>query len=229
MGNVNMEASQINDRTGSSKMSVAQHLKALDAIAAAIEGLPTFTSNDKAFLEELPAFPSEDGKKALVATTTSGETSLEYEEVLPEDPETDGVRVLTATTSEGETAKSWEELQAGENVIFDNTEREIGTWEGSKLYRRTFSFTATGSSQYNVELDGNAIYSKAFLLFGYIEMAQGDENFFVPVCTPMTNGTWCYGIPMVKNNKLNLAIAANYGAISGKSGKVVILYTKTTA
>lgn len=81
MGNVNMEATQINDRTGASKMSVAQHLKSLDAIASAIEGLPTFTSNDRAFLEELPAFPSEDGKKALVATTESGTTSLNYEEI----------------------------------------------------------------------------------------------------------------------------------------------------
>lgn len=207
MGNVNMEARQIHDRTEAGKhQSVADHLAALDAIAQQIEDMPAYTSSDRAWLDE-------------------------WENKLPElpaDPETDGVKVLTATTTSGETVKSWEEQQAGENVVFDNTEREVGTWDGSKLYRRTFSFTATGSSQYNVELDGTAIYSKAFLLFGYIEMASGDETFYVPICTPMTNGTWCYGIPMIKNNKLNLAIASNYGAISGKSGKAVILYTKST-
>lgn len=205
-------------------------LEKLDAIAKQIEDMPTFTSDDKAFLADLPAYPTEDGTKVLTATTSGGETNLSYEDKsdLPADPQTDGTRVLTATTDNGETVKSWETLQAGENVVFDNTEREIGTWNGSKLYRRTFTFTATGSSQYNVELDSNAIYSKAFLLFGFIEMAQGDEIFFVPICSPMTNGTWCYGIPMVKNNKLNLAIAANYGAISGKSGTAVILYTKVT-
>lgn len=136
MGNVNMEASQINDRTGSSKMSVAQHLKALDAIASAIEGLPTFTSNDRAFLEELPAFPSEDGKKALVATTESGETSLEYEELsdLPADPETDGVRVLTASTTSGETVLSWEDKAS--NADYSTTEQATGRkWLDSPTYQ----------------------------------------------------------------------------------------------
>ena len=86
-------------------------LEKLDAIAQQIQNMPTFTSNDKAFLEELPAFPSEDGKKALVATTSSGNTNLNYEELsdLPADPETDGVRVLTATTTNGETTLSYEE------------------------------------------------------------------------------------------------------------------------
>ena len=203
----------------------------LDAIAKQIENMPTFTSDDRAFLSDLPSYPSEDGTKVLTATTTSGETSLSYEEVeneLPTNPSEDGTKVLTATTTSGETVLSWGTIETGENVEYSTTEKEIGTWNGEKLYRRTFTFTATGSSQYNVELDTNAIYSKAFLSFGFIEMAQGDENFFVPVCTPMTNGTWCYGIPMVKNNKLYLAIAANYGAISGKSGTVVILYTKKT-
>ena len=123
MGNVNMEATQINDRTGASKMSVAQHLKALDAIASAIEGLPTFTSNDRAFLEELPAFPSEDGKKALVATTESGETSLNYEEI----EEGGGVDYSTTEQTTGQKwidgkdiyVRSWD---FGEDVSISNTD-----------------------------------------------------------------------------------------------------------
>lgn len=81
MGNVHMEAKQIHDRTEVGKhKSVADHLKALDAVAQQIENLPTFTSNDRAFLEELPAFPSEDGSKVLTATTSDGETTLSYED-----------------------------------------------------------------------------------------------------------------------------------------------------
>lgn len=122
MGNVNMEASQINDRTGSSKMSVAQHLKALDALASKIENLPTFTSNDRAFLEELPAFPSEDGTKVLTAITSGGETSLSYETAsggLPADPENDGARFLKATTESGNTVLSYENMKNSFDITPD--------------------------------------------------------------------------------------------------------------
>lgn len=53
-------------------------LEKLDAIAQQIENMPTFTSNDKAFLEDLPAYPDTDGKKVLTATTTSGTTVLSW-------------------------------------------------------------------------------------------------------------------------------------------------------
>ena len=46
----------------------------LDAIAKQIENMPTFTSDDKSFLADLPSYPSEDGTKVLTATTTSGES-----------------------------------------------------------------------------------------------------------------------------------------------------------
>lgn len=113
MGNVNMEAKQIHDRTEAGKhQSVADHLKALDAIAATIENLPTFTSNDRAFLEELPAFPTEDGTKVLTATTSSGETSLSYEEV-----------------------------ESGENQIYSTTPAKVGSFEGSDVYRRVYDLS----------------------------------------------------------------------------------------
>lgn len=107
MGNVNMEAKQIHDRTETGKhQSVADHLKALDAIAASIEDLPTFTSNDRAFLEALPDFPTEDGTKVLTATTSSGETNLSYEEV-----------------------------ESGENQIYSDTPVQIGRVGNKPLYR----------------------------------------------------------------------------------------------
>ena len=107
MGNVNMEAKQIHDRTEAGKhQSVADHLKALDAIAASIENLPTFTSNDRAFLEDLPAFPTEDGTK-----------------------------VLTATTSRGSTALSYEEVESGENKIYSTTPVEVGKWVDNRTVK----------------------------------------------------------------------------------------------
>lgn len=62
-----------------------KELEKLDALAKQIEDMPTFSSSDRAWLDE-------------------------WEEKLPElpaDPETDGVKVLTATTESGETVKSW--------------------------------------------------------------------------------------------------------------------------
>ena len=137
-------------------------LEKLDAIAQQIENMPTFTSNDKAFLEALPAYPSEDGKKALVATTSSGNTSLNYEEIsdLPADPETDGVRVLTATTSSGDTVKSWETPQTGENIVYSTTPVECGTWVDNRKVKRVCipfntvdNATATISlASYNIDI-----------------------------------------------------------------------------
>lgn len=63
------------------KLGIAEKLAQLNEIAQQIEDIPTFTSNDRAFLEELPGFPATDGKKVLTATTESGETSLQYEEM----------------------------------------------------------------------------------------------------------------------------------------------------
>lgn len=128
MGNVNMEASQINDRTGSSKMSVAQHLKALDAIAQQIEDMPAYTSSDRAWLDE-------------------------WENKLPElppDPETDGVKVLTATTTSGETVKSWEDSASG-GVNYSTTEQNTGIkWIDNKdIYIKTFSLAETDFTKSN--------------------------------------------------------------------------------
>ena len=108
--------------------SNSELLQKLDSVAKAIDDMPTFTSNDKAFLNELPAFPSTDGVKVLTATTESGETSLSYEEIeneLPAEPSADGVKVLTATTESGETVLSWETPESG-LINYSTTEQATG-------------------------------------------------------------------------------------------------------
>lgn len=125
-------------------------LEKLDAIASQIENMPTFTSNDRAFLEDLPAYPDTDGTKMLTATTSEGNTSLSYEDIpeeLPADPQSDGTRVLTATTSSGSTVKSWEALLSMPD--YSDTEQKTGQkWiDGKDIYFRTFTgLTITTSS-----------------------------------------------------------------------------------
>lgn len=118
-----------------------KQLEELDAIAKQIDNIPTFTSNDKAFLTDLPAYPDTDGSKVLTATTFSGETNLSYEEIpneLPEDPATDGTKVLTATTTSGETVLSWEDPASG-GVNYSTTEQNTGLkWiDGKNIYQKT--------------------------------------------------------------------------------------------
>lgn len=71
----------------------------LDRLAKQIENMPTFTSNDRAFLEELPSFPSEDGTKVLTATTESGETVLSWE--------TPTTGIVNYSTTEQNTGQKW--------------------------------------------------------------------------------------------------------------------------
>lgn len=71
----------------------------LDEVAKAIDNMPTFTSDDRAFLEELPPFPNDDGTKVLTAITESGETSLSYEEVES--------GIVNYSTTEQKTGQKW--------------------------------------------------------------------------------------------------------------------------
>ena len=116
-------------------------LEKLDALAKQIEDMPTFTSDDRDWLDEwesklpeLPEDPETDGVKVLTATTEDGETVKSWETEQPElpaDPETDGVRVLTATTEDGETVKSWETQQSGLPEIKTKNFTPQSTYMGS--------------------------------------------------------------------------------------------------
>lgn len=100
-------------------------LEKLDAIAQQIEDMPTFSSTDRAWLDEWESKLPE----------------------LPADPETDGVKVLTATTENGETVKSWEPQQAGVNLVFSTTPVTIGKWIDDKdLKMVVLPFDATNGS-----------------------------------------------------------------------------------
>lgn len=124
-------------------------LEKLDALAKQIEDMPTFTSDDREWLNEweaklpeLPADPEADGVKILKATTTSGETTKSWgDPELPADPETDGVKVLTATTTSGETVKSWEDPESG-NINYSTTEQNTGIkWiDGKDIFQRVATF-----------------------------------------------------------------------------------------
>ena len=100
-------------------------LEKLDAIAKQIEDMPTFSSTDRAWLDDWESKLPE----------------------LPADPETDGVKVLTATTEDGETVKSWEEQQAGEYRVYSTTPITIGKWIDNRDVKRVvLPFDATSGS-----------------------------------------------------------------------------------
>lgn len=89
------------------KLNLEEKLAQLNEIAQKVDNMPTFTSNDRAFLEDLPGYPAVDGKKVLTATTESGETSLSYEEV-----------------------------ESGENQVYSTTPVTFGTWIDGKDLKR---------------------------------------------------------------------------------------------
>lgn len=103
-------------------------LEKLDAIAQAIENMPTFTSTDRDWMDE-------------------------WEQKLPElpaDPETDGVKVLTATTTSGETTKSWEKPESG-SFDYSTTETNTGQkWiDGKDIYCKVVEFETAQTIKYN--------------------------------------------------------------------------------
>lgn len=120
MGNVNMEAYQVHFEG----KSVAEKLKELDAIAQQIEDLPTFTSNDRVFLEAVPEMPTEEGKTVLTATTDGqGNTELTYETPDVEGSDIAPVFDDTAAYSEGDLV-----YYDGALYKFD-ADHAAGTWD----------------------------------------------------------------------------------------------------
>lgn len=122
MGNVNMEASQINYRGGESKMSVEQAIKEAGSYT-----LPTASADTLGGVKVGSGLSIEAGV-------------LSADDQLPGDPETDGVKVLTATTSGGETVKSWEEPASG-GVDYSTTETDTGIkWiDGKAIFRKVIT------------------------------------------------------------------------------------------
>lgn len=184
MGNVNMEASQINDRTEDGKhQSVAEHLKALDALAQQIEDMPAYTSSDREWLDEWESKLPE----------------------LPEDPETDGVKVLTATTTSGETVKTWEEPESGGVPDYSTTEQATGQkWiDGKDIYFKTVvpaeeltltsqTWTSTGESGSGISTIVNA--------FG----VDSNGSYFTFNATPDVSSTGYIGFLQTRSQSITI-------------------------
>lgn len=199
-------------------------LEKLDAIASQIENMPTFTSDDKAFLEDLPAYPETDGTKMLTATTTSGNTSLSYEDIpeeLPADPETDGTRILTATTSSGTTVKSWEAYQSMPN--YSTTEQATGQkWiDGKDIYFKTYEIVALPNATTTRTPTGLTNIDKVIKIEG---MAYGNSTHN-PLPFVSTSAQYSIECWVDDNENIVLTSSANYSAYNGV---VTLYYTKTT-
>lgn len=100
MGNVHMEAAQINYRGGEKKMSVEEAIK------------------NAGSSYELPIASAEalGGVKIGSGISIAEGGAISADAQLPVDPETDGTKVLTATTTEGVTVLSWENPSTGFNL-----------------------------------------------------------------------------------------------------------------
>ena len=129
MGNVNMEAYQVHY---SGDKSVADKLKELDAIAQQIEDLPTFTSDDRVFLEAVPAMPAAEGKTVLTAITDDqGETELTYE--TPEVESEDIAPEFSEEVAYGEG-----DLVYYEGILYKFTaDHAAGAWDPSEVTQTT--------------------------------------------------------------------------------------------
>ena len=145
MGNVNMEAYQVHY---SGDKSVADKLKELDAIAQQIEDLPTFTSDDRVFLEAVPAMPAAEGKTVLTAITDDqGETELTYE--TPEVESEDIAPEFSEEVAYGEG-----DLVYYEGILYKFTaDHAAGAWDPSEVTQTTVAaeFNALKNTLTNVE------------------------------------------------------------------------------
>lgn len=158
MGNVNMEAYQVHDK-GSE--SVADHLARLDLVAQQVADLPTFTSNDRIFLEKLPALPTEEGKTVLTATTDGqGNTDLSYEQ-----PEVEGNDIAPVFDDT-------EAYNAGDLVYYDgvlykfDVDHAAGAWDPSEV-------TQTSVAEEFNQLKNTFIQSTASIDTGSISSGSG--------------------------------------------------------
>lgn len=235
MGNLYMEASQINYRGGETKMSVEEAIKAGSSYELPIASAETLggvkigagiTIAEGGAISadaQLPADPVADGTKVLTATTTIGETVKSWETMLPTDPATDGTKVLTATTTSGVTVKSWEDPASGSENVMDltGTVTEIGTVKVSGTEytkkRKVFSFDPTTDSYIETGLTNEHIVS----MYGF---GTSSEGVTVPI--PYLGGSsTIYFYYNNTNHRLMLMINGNFSAYASMTA--VIEYYET--
>lgn len=189
-------------------------LEKLNAIASQIENMPTFTSDDRAFLEDLPSYPDTDGTKMLTATTTEGNTSLSYEDIpeeLPTFPQSDGEKVLTATTTIGETVLSWESKSSAIN--YSTTEQATGQkWiDGKDIYCKVVEFETSQTIKYNEWFASNI---DATGVVNIVNSAAVAEGAFCPLIGAIDSNKFIF---------LGCRIDSSFSATG-----IILFYTKTT-
>ena len=198
MGNVNMEAYQVHY---SGDKSVADKLKELDAIAQQIEDLPTFTSDDRVFLEAVPAMPAAEGKTVLTAITDDqGETELTYE--TPEVESEDIAPEFSEEVAYGEG-----DLVYYEGILYKFTaDHAAGAWDPSEVTQTTVAaeFNALKNALTNIG---------AFKDFYYPDISStSDQNCvstaLADILTRMTEGSF-----IARIMRTNAWLLVCYGAV----------------
>lgn len=205
MGNVNMEASQINYRGGESKMSVEQAIKEAGSYT-----LPTASADTLGGVKVGSGLSIADGV-------------LSADGQLPEDPETDGVKVLTATTSSGETIHSWEDPESG---VVDYSTNEVDTgikWiDGKTIYRKVVEFGALPANTSKTVSSGLTNETIVNMRGIAINSTDGIETVLPCPTSNNKNGQLYYDL---NNHNIVVATADDYSAYTAY---IVLEYTKTT-
>lgn len=198
MGNVNMESHQIHYKGEETAKTMFEKL---DLIAQQVGDLPTFTSDDRAFLEKLPALPKAEGKTVLTAETDDqGETNLSYaapevegEDVAPEFSDAEAYSAGDLVFHDGilykfssdHAAGDWDATEAtptsvaGELSELKNTITNVGNMRMTKLWENP---DATQAMPANTEINVNtAGYDFVMITCIYsTNYSQYKNNIIIP-------------------------------------------------
>ena len=209
MGNVHMEASQVNYRGGETKMSVEEAIKAGSSYTLPIAGAETL-----------------GGVKIGSGLTINSETGVaSADSQLPADPETDGVKVLTATTTSGETVKSWEDPASG-TVDYSTSEVNTGVkWiDGKDIYFKVIDLGALPNATNKTVLHGITNISRWIKIVGVANNTNDGSGFSIPVVYDGNNAG--------SNTRMNVTstgvfLESNTDRSSFNDCYAILYYTKT--
>lgn len=179
-------------------------LEKLDALAKQIEDMPTFSSSDRAWLDE-------------------------WEEKLPElpaVPEADGVKVLTATTESGETVKSWED-PAGGSFNYSTTEFDTGQkwFDGKKIYGKVVELGALPNATVKSVPHNITNISRWIIILGVANNTTNGGAIPIPVVYDGNNTT---NNTRMAVNATNVVLEAVTDRSAYNECYAILFYTKTT-
>lgn len=205
MGNVHMEASQINYRGGETKMSVEEAIKAGSSYELPIASAATL-----------------GGVKIGTGITIAEGGAISADAQLPADPETDGTKVLTATTSEGTTTKSWEAPYTG----FNYSTSEVNTgqkWiDGNDIFCKVYNNIQL-SNNTEVVIDSSFGADKNIIDLKAIGKVSGEHTIYSNISNIQPGGDRAY--PRYYDGVLSMMVNDDW---STWTCHVIVYYTKTT-